>query len=208
MGEVYTLKQFILSAVKFIRVDDLSHGMHLNSETLEFLLPQLKQTEEFKNCNIHFMGSPVIHTSATTVHSQTLKFIEGTKFTGDVYLYAIALSPLIFDWNSIPEINEDIFITPTIYDSTTFAPHRYICVKFSPEQSQDVRAMQSNVNEDLNQKELIDNFTNFVRNLKPKTPLGYRYVMLRGYFPNLVTPDEAKSMVIDNRDLENQAPMV
>jgi hypothetical protein len=86
------------------------------------------------------------------------------------YIYTIMFSPIMFDRTEY--INHKNSISPTVYDSITFEPKRYITLSFSP--SQNTGTLETDV-----KMQLRDQLDDVLRDPEKYHLTGYRAAMIR-----------------------------
>ena len=140
--EILTSGEFSKPKDKFGIINETIYG-----EDLEQFKERILQTEEFSECKeLIIMKHPIIAVeNGKTVHNLTYKHQEGQKFKGKCYLLSLALTPEMFDPNSLhTPVKDGALITPTLYDTTTFLPTKKIVLTWSPEMAQDLSVLINN----------------------------------------------------------------
>lgn len=158
----------------------------LHGKPLKLFKDKILECDEFKTCtklNIVDLPAFLDNEEQSRVVS-SMKIGDNINYDiGECYLYSINLTPEIFDLSKhVVIINNKGGITPIIYDPISFNPRRLL-------------VLNSRVDLD----DLLENKTEFVRELlhknldemldNPEQHLfkGDKYVIVRGYFPNLKT---------------------
>ena len=150
-------------------------------EELEPYLEKIKQCEEFSECEeLIIIKLPVTElANGDIVQALTYKLGEGQKFKGKCCLLSLALTPEMFDPNTIHEpVLDGACITPTLYNPNTFEPKKKIVLEFSPE------ALQDDVNstEEVKRKQLHETLDKILDNPELYQVKGEKGVMVRGIF--------------------------
>ena len=126
---------------------------------------------------------------------QTVTFLatDETKFKGKIYIYSIGLTTEHYDMTSFTNVGEDnILITPLVYDEKSFVGKKGITLFFNPEVAQDL-SVASHVYNSKGEKIQEDKFRKSMHRLLDKAldntdkykAKGFRKAIIRGYFPEL-----------------------
>lgn len=193
-----TLKDFILEKRKEALLWTGSDEMSLGPDKLEALLPQLKQCEEFKDCDIEIMKFPARNRFKgvdKSIDSQTYAHHEGVKFRKKVYLYMIGLTPAMFDAEDVLYSGKDgNCITPIMYNPGNYTPQRKIVLSWSPEKIQDLSLNMYGV---LRGREMLhDLLDKILDNPREYEAKGSRGIYIRGYFEHYSSPPNPKPVKI------------
>lgn len=185
-------------------MDELVDGYKaLNSTQLGVIFDELSKTKAFKNAKLHIIDNLFIVSSGKTETLQTkavqtMKLSEGSSFSGDVYIHSISLSPKLYDPKSYTRFTkEDAVVTPCIYDVETFIPHKYMILKWSPENAQDMSTLDG---KDFRQyfHKLLDNvLDSIITNDDKYTIKSNRAIMIRGIWDNHSGNEESMTISID-----------
>ena len=164
-------------------------------EELKPYLEKIKQCEEFSECEeLIIIKLPVTElANGDIVQALTYKLGEKQKFKGKCCLLSLALTPEMFDPNTIHEpVLDGACITPTIYNPETFEPKKKIVLEFSPEISQDKTiyaygnpSMINDIEDTYEQqlrKQLHETLDKILDNPENYQIKGEKGVMVRGAF--------------------------
>ena len=153
----------------------------IGSAALETMLEELKQCDEFKDCNLVIANYPVMpdpHKEGNTIQMQTLRLHQDVRFSGISYLYSINLTPKMFDMDElIKPVKDGCLITPPIMDVDTFKLKKKIVLSFDEYDENNIQ-----VNRDLVKAELKRKIDQIFEDPESYTPPGHRSIMLRGMF--------------------------
>ena len=154
---------------------------YLYGEELNPYKERILQTEEFSECDeLIIMKYPVTKLeNGKNAIPLTYKLGEGLKFKGKCRLLSLALTPKMFDFNTIHEpVLDGACITPTLYNPNTFEPKKKIVLEFSPE------ALQDDVNstEEVKRKQLHETLDKILDSPELYQVKGEKGVMVRGIF--------------------------
>ena len=150
-------------------------------EELEPYLERIKQCEEFSECEeLIIIKLPVTKLeNGKNAIPLTYKLGEGLKFKGKCRLLSLALTPEMFDFNTIHEpVLDGACITPVIYNPETFEPKKKIILEFSPEELQD----DVYSTEEVKRKQLHETLDKILDNPENYQVRGEKGVMVRGIF--------------------------
>jgi hypothetical protein len=155
--------------------------LFIGSAQLETMLEELKQCDEFKDCNLLIAKFPVMpdpHKEGQTIHMQTLRLHQDVRFAGISYLYSINLTPKMFDMDELIEpVKDGCLITPTVMDVKTFKLNKKVVLSFNEFDDDNIK-----VNSDLVKAELKRKIDQIFEDPESYTPPGHRSIMLRGMF--------------------------
>ncbi len=150
---------------------------------LKLFKEQLQSCDEFKYVDLEILNLPNIvnETGDLQISSGSLLITDNIKLSGRIYIYSIWLTPEMYSPNEIIQVVKDnAGITPTMFDEEDFTPHKYIIMKFSPEELQNVKA--SNVDSPDRLKSLLEKVLNNPAEYQVK---GRRDVVIRGIFESI-----------------------
>jgi hypothetical protein len=100
-----------------------------------------------------------------------MKIPDGFTFSGDVYINAIFLTPLIYDpSNLLISVKDGANITPQFYDTITFAPYRKIIIPYKT--CDNIGLSRAETHKLLDK--ILDNEDEYTK--------GTRGIMIRGIF--------------------------
>jgi len=190
--------------------EEEKHSLYGNLLKNDIIGKMIFSCEEFSEVeSIEIVDSPAFNiiesaNRATCKEVSTLMLNEDTKFKGKIYIYSIQLSHENFDMNSFMNNGEDdILLTPTIYDQNTFTPRKGITLFFSPETAQDMSLPVCIYNKNgekietnkfkENMHKLLDKALDNSEKYKAK---GFRKIIVRGYFPEKITSSNITVKVI------------
>ena len=155
--------------------------LFVNSAQLEEMFEELKQCEEFKDTSLVIAKFPVMpdpHNEGHTLQMQTLRLHQDVKFSGICYLYAINLTPKMFDpIELIHPVKDGCLITPPVMNVETFKLNRKVVLSFDDLNEDGIVIDKNAIKTELKRK--IDQI---FETPDSYTPPGHRSVMLRGYF--------------------------
>jgi hypothetical protein len=150
-------------------------------DNLEQHKERILQCDEFSECTeLNFMNMPIILSNDDTpLKASDYKLVEGQKFKGVCYLLSLALTPEVFDPETLhTPVKDGACITPTVYKPETFKPFKKIVLEYSPE-----RAVDGSVTgEDDVNSELRDLLDKVLENPYDYQVKGDRGVIVRGVF--------------------------
>lgn len=142
---------------------------------------RILQCEEFSECTeLNFMNTPIMLSNEDQpIKSESYKLVEGQKFKGICYLLSLALTPEVFnpDTLHIP-VKDGACITPSIYNPETFKPLRKIVLEYNPERAQD-GFVDGDYELKMEMKDLLDKVLDNPYDYQVK---GERGVIVRGVF--------------------------
>ena len=142
---------------------------------------RILQCEEFSECTeLNFMNMPVILSNDDLpLKADTYKLVEGQKFKGVCYLLSLALTPEVFNPETLyTPVKDGACITPTVYNPETFKPLKKIVLEYSTERVQDgLVDVEYEVKMEL--KSLLDKVLDNPYDYQVK---GERGVIFRGVF--------------------------
>ena len=152
----------------------------LYGEQLTEYKEQILSCDEFSECDeLTILKTPMMSIDDKPYSVQTYRLGEGQKFKGKCYLLSLALTPEMYDPNTLHEpVKDGATLTPLLYDPQTFKPNRKIVLNFSPE-----REMGSSTDPDGDVKrELHELLDKVLDNPSDYTVKGDRGVLVRGVF--------------------------
>lgn len=129
--------------------DSMAFGKdyRLNSEVLKFFYKdRFKESDAFSEVDsIKFVDTPSFLIDEDNPKSvETYLITDNLKFKGDVYIYSIALTGKVFDFESITNpVKDSALMSFSVYDPNTFTPKKFISLFFNPEMAQDLSAIVS-----------------------------------------------------------------
>lgn len=142
---------------------------------------RILQCEEFSECaELNFMNMPMILSNDDTpLKADTYKLVEGQKFKGVCYLLSLALTPEVFNPETIhTPVKDGACITPLVYNPETFKPLRKIVLEYNPERAQD-GIVDGDYELKMEMKDLLDKVLDNPYDYQVK---GERGVIVRGVF--------------------------
>ncbi len=139
---------------------------------LSLIKDKLLECDEFKETNsLTIMETPI----QNNVSSHTAKLTDGNIFKGNVQIYSISLTPVIYEpENWMNPVKDGCTITPTMYNPETFEPYKKIILNV------DVENMVDNFEKGrVKLHEILDKMLD--------NPMGYsskgtRGILIRGIF--------------------------
>jgi hypothetical protein len=150
-------------------------------DNLEPYKERILQCEEFSECTeLNFMNMPVILSNDDSpLKANTYKLVEGQKFKGVCYLLSLALTPEVFNPETLhTPVKDGACITPTVYNPETFKPLKKIVLEYSPERAQD-GLVDGDYELKMELKSLLDKVLDNPYDYQVK---GERGVIVRGVF--------------------------
>ena len=171
---------------KFGQLDEFSNAPSLyGKKQLEPLKEQILQCDEFSECTeLHILDFPKIEFKIDNkiLLVQTYKPTDKSRFKGKCYLLSLSLTPEIYDPSLIiTPVKDGAAISQSIYDPNTFMPTKKILLEYNPyDDSSDRNYLHK----------LLDNVLDNPEDYRVK---GEKYLMIRGIFEEVGTPDESKS---------------
>ena len=144
---------------------------------MKFKIGTKKQKEmNFKN----FMNmSMILSNDDLPLKADTYKLVEGQKFKGVCYLLSLALTPEVFNPDTLhTPVKDGACITPTVYNPETFKPLKKIVLEYSPERAQD-GLVDGEYELKMEMKDLLDKVLDNPYDYQVK---GERGVIVRGVF--------------------------
>jgi len=179
---------------------NIPNSYELDSKALQIpeLQQQLLKCDEFKNTNnlviLDVPERPLLE-GGTTITVPVL-LGEDYKFAETVYLYAISLTPPIYDPEVVNKsVKDGIVISPTLYNIETFIPYKSLKIEWCPEHSLD----RSITDADF-QAEFLERIKEALDNPKEYTPISERRIFIR------CTPDSFEK--IEETTLETKQQIV
>lgn len=142
---------------------------------------RILQCEEFSECTeLNFMNMPMILSNDDApLKADTYKLVEGQKFKGVCYLLSLALTPEVFNPDTLhTPVKDGACITPLVYNPETFKPLRKIVLEYSPERAQD-GIVDGEYELKMEMKSLLDKVLDNPYDYQVK---GERGVIVRGVF--------------------------
>ena len=150
-------------------------------DNLEPYKERILQCEEFSECTeLNFMNMPMILSNDDLpLKADTYKLVEGQKFKGVCYLLSLALTPEVFNPDTLhTPVKDGACITPTVYNPETFKPLKKIVLEYSPERAQD-GLVDGEYELKMEMKDLLDKVLDNPYDYQVK---GERGVIVRGVF--------------------------
>ena len=150
-------------------------------DNLEPYKERILQCEEFSECTeLNFMNMPMILSNDDLpLKADTYKLVEGQKFKGVCYLLSLALTPEVFNPDTLhTPVKDGACITPTVYNPETFKPLKKIVLEYSPEIAQD-GLVDGEYELKMEMKDLLDKVLDNPYDYQVK---GERGVLVRGVF--------------------------
>ena len=189
---------FIIKNNEKVLDDDFT----LYPKHLSLIKEQLQACDEFKDCELKILTLPNISNTfgSEQVSSESLALTPGIKFNGKIYIFSMWLTPEMYDPSVfLKKMKKDAGITQVIFNEETFEPYKYLIMKFSPEELQNVKA--SNVNSPDRLKSLLEKVLNNPTEYQIK---GDRFVVIRGIFESIeFQSGKGRNIIIDDELLEN-----
>lgn len=144
---------------------------------------RILQCEEFSECTeLNFMNMPTILSNddlPLKADTYKLVLVEGQKFKGVCYLLSLALTPEVFNPDTLhTPVKDGACITPTVYNPETFKPLKKIVLEYSPERAQD-GLVDGEYELKMEMKDLLDKVLDNPYDYQVK---GERGVIVRGVF--------------------------
>ena len=150
-------------------------------DNLEPYKERILQCEEFSECTeLNFMNmSMILSNDDLPLKADTYKLVEGQKFKGVCYLLSLALTPEVFNPDTLhTPVKDGACITPTVYNPETFKPLKKIVLEYSPERAQD-GLVDGEYELKMEMKDLLDKVLDNPYDYQVK---GERGVIVRGVF--------------------------
>lgn len=150
-------------------------------DNLEQYKDRILQCDEFSECTeLNFMNMPMILSNDDTpLKAESYKLVEGQKFKGVCYLLSLALTPEVFNPDTIhTPVKDGACITPLVYNPETFKPLRKIVLEYNPERAQD-GIVDGDYELKMEMKDLLDKVLDNPYDYQVK---GERGVLVRGVF--------------------------
>ena len=150
-------------------------------DNLEQYKDRILQCDEFSECTeLNFMSMPMILSNDDIpLKAESYKLVEGQKFKGVCYLLSLALSPEVFNPDTIhTPVKDGACITPLVYNPETFKPLRKIILESNPERAQD-GIVDGDYELKMEMKDLLDKVLDNPYDYQVK---GERGVIVRGVF--------------------------
>lgn len=143
----------------------------------------LKQLEEFKDVEeIFIVDMPAFMLDGRLKQTQTVILNEDTILKGKLYLYSMNFSLPTFDarYTYMPQ-KDGLGITPTLMvDPETFLACKQLCIRWSPEQLQDIVMLDPRYKND-ERKYFHDQLDKILNNPSEYEQKGTRKIMIRYY---------------------------
>jgi len=142
---------------------------------------RILQCDEFSECTeLNFMNMPMILSNDDTpLKAESYKLVEGQKFKGVCYLLSLALTPEVFNPDTLhTPVKDGACITPLVYNPETFKPLRKIVLEYNPERAQD-GIVDGDYELKMEMKDLLDKVLDNPYDYQVK---GERGVIVRGVF--------------------------
>lgn len=142
---------------------------------------RILQCEEFSECTeLNFMNMPMILSNDDLpLKADTYKLVEGQKFKGVCYLLSLALTPEVFNPDTLhTPVKDGACITPLVYNPETFSPFKKIVLQYNPERAQD-GLVDGEYELKMEMKDLLDKVLDNPYDYQVK---GERGVLVRGVF--------------------------
>jgi len=150
-------------------------------DNLEQYKERILQCEEFSECTeLNFMNMPIILSNDDTpLKTSDYKLVEGQKFKGVCYLLSLALTPEVFNPETLhTPVKDGACITPLVYNPETFSPFKKIVLQYNPERVQD-GLFDGEYDLKMGMKDLLDKVLDNPYDYQVK---GERGVIVRGVF--------------------------
>lgn len=150
-------------------------------DNLEQYKERILQCDEFSECTeLNFMNLPMIlFNDNEPIKAMDFKLVEGQKFKGVCYLLSLALTPEVFNPDTLhTPVKDGACITPLVYNPETFKPLRKIVLEYSPERVQD-GIVDGEYELKMEMKSLLDKVLDNPYDYQVK---GERGVIVRGVF--------------------------
>ena len=142
---------------------------------------RILQCEEFSECTeLNFMNMPMLLSNDDLpLKSDVYKLVEGQKFKGVCYLLSLALTPEVFNPDTLhTPVKDGACITPLVYNPETFSPFKKIVLQYNPERTQD-GFLDGEYELKMEMKDLLDKVLDNPYDYQVK---GERGVLVRGVF--------------------------
>jgi hypothetical protein len=187
-----TLKDLLLKKREEAKFWTKSEDLELDPQQLETIIWELKQCDEFIDCDLRILSSPagggIDAESGLQLVSKTFNLFEGTKFGKKCHLYKISLTPKLYNPDFFYK-TEGSYISPVIYNPEKFTPYKKLILDYDMVKSHDdistYRKYLHNVLDDmLDYPEAYD---------KVKSERG---ITIRGHFEYYSVPNEAERVKI------------
>jgi len=92
-------------------------------EILRAVKDDLQACDEFKDCKITVVDHPI----SQVYKLYTYKVRDNTRFSGEVFLFNIALSPVMYNLSKVySPVKDNCSISPVVYYPEDFTPLRRI----------------------------------------------------------------------------------
>lgn len=142
----------------------------------------LKQLEEFKDVeDIFIVDMPTFMLDGRPKQTQTVILNEDTELNGKLYLYSMNFSLPTFDERAYMPQKDGLGITSTlIVNPENFMPYKQLCIRWSPEQLQDIVMFDPRYKND-ERKYFHDQLDKILNNPSEYEPKGARKIMIRYY---------------------------
>ena len=171
---------------KFGQPDEFSVTPLLyGKKQLEPLKEQILQCEEFSECTeLHILDFPKLEfkINKKVLSVQSYKLNDDSRFKGKCYLLSLSLTPEMYDPSLIlTSVKDGAAISNTMYDPNTFMPTKKILLDYT---------LDNDSNDRNYLHKLLDNVLDNPEDYRVK---GERYLMVRGLFEEVGTPDKSTS---------------
>ena len=150
-------------------------------DNLEPYKERILQCEEFSECTeLNFMNMPMLLSNDDLpLKADSYKLVEGQKFKGVCYLLSLALTPEVFNPDTLhTPVKDGACITPLVYNPETFSPFKKIVLQYNPERAQD-GFLDGEYELKMEMKDLLDKVLDNPYDYQVK---GERGVLVRGVF--------------------------
>ena len=150
-------------------------------DNLEPYKERILQCEEFSECTeLNFMNMPMLLSNDDLpLKADVYKLVEGQKFKGVCYLLSLALTPEVFNPDTLhTPVKDGACITPLVYNPETFSPFKKIVLQYNPERTQD-GFLDGEYELKMEMKDLLDKVLDNPYDYQVK---GERGVLVRGVF--------------------------
>lgn len=180
----------------------------LDPEHLELYKSILMQCDEFKDVKkFEILKLPVVSDDFGKAYTtSTIKLSDDMWFSGRLYLYSISLSPEMYAPHTLGEpVKDGASISPTIYDPFNFTPLKRITLTLNPEIAQDLTRPYDTKSFEYRQHlhSILDDVIDHPEEYRQK---GFRSIMIRGIFENVITKEGIKTNKIGFLNLDYEHP--
>lgn len=178
------LKELLISSIetKTTTLDNELQIMedYLYGQELTRIKEELLKCEEFSECEeLIILNHPIVEDmNGVAKVVPTFKIGEGMKFKGKCYLLSLSLTPVMYNPTDYDKpIKDGCVLSRPIFDPFTFEEKRRISITFSTKNLEESR-------EELHKT--LDKILDVPNEYQPE---GLRYVMVRGLFEVVSSPD-------------------